>query len=104
MWKIVLAITGLLVGAFVGLELVAWVCWSSFDGGGLAGLFVGVPAGALAGCALGLLVGWRVDRRGGLRQLQLRPRHLLAAALVLALIAALVAWMSTIRPFYWIQT
>lgn len=104
MGKIILGMIGLLLGAFVGLELAAWIFWNSFDGGGLAGIFIGLPAGALIGAVLGLLAGRKVDRRGGLRQLRLQPRHLLLLVLVLVILAVLILRMSTIRPFYWIQT
>jgi hypothetical protein len=64
-WQAVLGLFGLLFGAPLGGMLV-WYFGSfrdTFSGGGLAGLFVGLPGGALLGCALGCWLGRRLDRR-----------------------------------------
>jgi len=101
MWKVIFGTAGLLTGAFVGLEVLAWCFHNSFDGGGMAGIIIGVPSGAVAGCVLGVLFGVRTHRKGFPR---LRVPHLLIAILVLTALTAIVVWMSTIRPFIWLQT
>lgn len=105
MWKWMLLISGLLLGGFVGFELAAWIFFNrDFDAGGIAGFAIGLPLGALIFAVSGFFAGRRVDRAGGWFELGLTPWHGLAVIIVLVLIAFLVRWMSSIRPFFGFQT
>lgn len=104
MCKIVLAILGLCLGLFAGLELGAWMFYNSFDAGGLAGILIGVPLGGVVGLAGGVWIGSIIDRKEGPWPVRVKIRFLLIVASIGLLLMILVYWMSTIRPFYWIQT
>lgn len=103
MWKSIFGLFGLLVGAFAGLELIAWFFYSGFDAGGTVGMILGAPIGAVVGCTVGVIIGWRADRRN-FSITQLRPRHVSIAIVPIAICAIVLVWMSRIRPFFWIQT
>ena len=103
-WRLAGMTAGLVLGAFVGFELAAWLFWNEFMGGAPGGLIFGVPGGGLLGGAIGATLGARMDRRGGLRVLRFRLRYLLVLVLVVAVLLALIRYMATLRPFFWFQT
>lgn len=60
----VLSFAGAVTGAPLGYFALqsAFASGDTFSGGGLAGIFVGIPAGMLVGGVVGGACGWRRDR------------------------------------------